>query len=146
MGGLEPPYKLCLQLHAKSFIPARQDSSFVLPASCFARTTNGMKKLINTSVWKYPLKYIDQRYFYYIFTIHMTSICENFIILQMQPWRHSAKEVCLKFSKYSQGTCVLESHCRASGLQFYQKRGCNTDVFLWILQKKFKNTYFEENL
>ena len=53
-----------LQLHVKSFIPARQDPSFVLPAFHFAGTKfyhviatarlNGMKKLINTSVWKYP--------------------------------------------------------------------------------------------
>ena len=51
-----------------------------------------MKKWINTLVWKNPWKYasIDRRYFYCIFTTHMTSVCEkknqqmslqNFIIL-----------------------------------------------------------------
>ena len=53
-----------LQLRVKSFIPARKDPSFVLPGFHFAGTKfyhviatahlNGMKKLINTSVWKYP--------------------------------------------------------------------------------------------
>ena len=53
-----------LRLHVKSYIPARQDPSFVLPGFHFTGTKfyhviatarlNGMKKLINTSVWKYP--------------------------------------------------------------------------------------------
>ena len=51
-----------LWLHVKSFIPARREPSFVLPQSCFAGTKfsrviastclSGIKKLMNTSVWK----------------------------------------------------------------------------------------------
>ena len=51
-----------LWLHVKSFIPARREPSFALPQSCFAGTKfsrviastclSGIKKLMNTSVWK----------------------------------------------------------------------------------------------
>ena len=91
--GSRPRYKVfkdyILRLHVKSFIPARRDFSFVLPGSCFpgAKFCHGiasahlsrMKKLINTSVWKNPFKYttIDRRYFYYMLTTHMTSICKK---------------------------------------------------------------------
>ena len=76
-----------LWLHGKSFIPARRDPAFVLPGSRFARTKfshviasarlSGMKKHISlkTSTWKYPYISIERRYFYCIFTTHMTWIC-----------------------------------------------------------------------
>ena len=61
-----------------------------LPGSYFARTKFShviasaslirIKKLISTSVWKNPLKYIsiDQfHFFFFFFTMHMTSICEK---------------------------------------------------------------------
>ena len=78
-----------LRLHLESFIPARRDSSFVMPGSRFAGTKfshviasaclSEMKKWSNTSAWKSPKKYIliDRSYFYCIFTTHMTSIYEK---------------------------------------------------------------------
>ena len=77
-----------LRLHVKSFIPARLDPSFVLPGSRFSGTKfsheiasarlSRMKKLINISIWRNPLKYIsiDRSCFYCIFTTFMTSICK----------------------------------------------------------------------
>ena len=74
-----------LRLHVKRFIPARRNLSFIQPGSHFAGTKffhviasarlGGIKKLIK----KYPQKYIpiDRRYFCYVFTTHMTPICEK---------------------------------------------------------------------
>ena len=78
-----------LQLLVKKFHQTKQDPFFILLGSRFVETKfshvnasaslSGIKKLINTSVWKNPYKYIsiNRSYFYCIFTTHITSICEK---------------------------------------------------------------------
>ena len=75
-----------LRFHVKHFIPARRGPSFVQPGFRFAGTTKfshviasvhlgRIKKLIKKYSWKSIS--IDRRYFYCVFTTHMTSICEK---------------------------------------------------------------------
>ena len=74
LSGSRQCYKLfinyILGIHVKSFIPAKRGPTFVLPGSRFAGTKfshvialaclSGMKKLINSSLWKNPKKYISK--------------------------------------------------------------------------------------
>ena len=62
----------------------------------------------------------------------------------------SVKKVFLKFSKNPQeNTCVraffFKQSCRRR-LYFYLKKGSDTGVFLWILQKILRTPFFTEHL
>ena len=105
---------------------------------------------------KYSYKYIsiDRRYFYWVFTTHMTSICMKKVnkyfcrissFYRSSHRKCSAKKVFLKILKYSQEIPVLESLCEPSRLQFYQKE-TPTLMFSCEYCKTFKNTYSEEHL
>ena len=96
-----------LRLPVDSFIPARRDPLFVLPGSRFAETKfshviasarlSGMKKLINTHI-----STIDRRYFYCVFTTHMTSICEKItnIFVEFHHFTEAATGVFCKKGEY----------------------------------------------
>ena len=131
-----------LQLHEKSYIPARRDPSFILPGSRFIAGTKfspviissclgRMKKLINTSLKIFIKVHFNRPKifllcFYNAYDVNLWEKIWSIIFVEFRHFteaailpRHSAKEVFLKVLQYSQETPVLESLCTASGLQFY---------------------------
>ena len=84
----------------------------------------------------------------------MTSICEKKklnIFAEFHDFTEAAtrdvlqKKVLLKILQYSQKTPVLESLCRPSSLQLYQKE-TSTLMFSCEYCENFENTYFKEHL
>ena len=108
-----------LRLHVKCFIPAKRDSSFVQPGSHFATTkfshvmSSARLDEIKNLIKKYPQKYIsiDLRYFYCVFTSHMTSN-------RSSHRRYSTRKF---FCNIHRKTPVLESLCGSSSIRFYQR-------------------------
>ena len=144
--GTRQCYKLfinyILRLHVKSFIPARRDPSFVLPGSRFAEAKfshvtsarlSGMKKLINTSVWKYSWKYIsiDRSKIFLLcfcdaYDINLWGkkvkkcLCRISSFYRSSHRRRSCKKGVLKhFCDIHRERPVLEYLYRPSGPQFY---------------------------
>ena len=152
-----------LQLHVKSVILARQDPFIVMPRSRFAETKfsnviasaclSRMKKLINTSVWKYPWKYIsiDGKFFYCVFCdaydVNLRQKCLSIISLfyRNSHRRDSTKNILKNFAiitgKYLRWNLI-------AGLQFcnFMKKRLQHWNFHVNITNFFENTYFEENL
>ena len=135
-----------MRLNFKSFMPTGPDPSFVPPGSSFAGTKfslasthlSGMKKLINTSVWKIPQKYIsiDRRYFNCVFATHMTSICKKKVnkYLRSSNRRSSAKKLFLKILRYSQENTYVGVSLQVFTSAILLKRDTKAYVFQRILR------------